>query len=170
MNCRFHHFRLLWLLFLTSAAQADTLYKCTDDDGRITYTNQKVSAKNCKILSQDQPVSSFTPPNRAPSRLSGGGNGEARPASSSPSDFPRVGASEQKARDNDRRAILDKELQSELKLLEAAKQALTEQETIRTGDERNYQKVLDRVQPYKDKVQLHERNIEALRKEIGNLR
>ena len=43
-------------------------------------------------------------------------------------------------------------------------------EAIRTGDERNYQRVLDRLQPYKDKVALHERNIEALKKEIGNLK
>jgi hypothetical protein len=37
-------------------------------------------------------------------------------------------------------------------------------------DERNYQKALERLQPYKDKLQIHERNIEALRKEIANLR
>ena len=57
----------------------------------------------------------------------------------------------------------------EASLLEARKN-LEEQESIRLGDERNYQKKLDRVQPFKDKVALHERNIEALRKEIGNLR
>ncbi|MGL4408555.1 MAG: DUF4124 domain-containing protein, partial [Zoogloea sp.] len=47
---------------------------------------------------------------------------------------------------------------------------LAEQEAVRYGDERNYQKVLDRLQPYKDKVQMHERNIEALRRELANLR
>ena len=57
----------------------------------------------------------------------------------------------------------------EQKLAEAEK-ALSEQESIRLGDERNYQKVLDRLQPYKDKAQLHERNIEAIRKELANLR
>jgi hypothetical protein len=41
---------------------------------------------------------------------------------------------------------------------------------VRSGDEKNYQRVLDRLQPYKDKVALHERNVEALRKEIRNLR
>ena len=40
----------------------------------------------------------------------------------------------------------------------------------RRGDERNYQKVLDRLQPFKDKVDLHKRNIEALRREISGLR
>ncbi|MCC6658486.1 MAG: DUF4124 domain-containing protein, partial [Rhodocyclaceae bacterium] len=75
-----------------------------------------------------------------------------------------------KARDNDRRKILDQELATEQKMLDEARKALAEQEAVRTGDERNYQRVLDRLQPYKDKVALHERNIEALKKEIGNLR
>ena len=153
------------LLFIASLAQADTLYKCVDDDGRITYTNQKGSAKNCKVLLQDQPVSTFAPPK--PRTAAGGGSGA---TAASPGDFPRVGANEQRARDNDRRAILERELEGELKALETAKQALAEQESVRLGDERNYQKVLDRLQPYKDKVQLHERNVEALRKEISNLR
>ena len=53
---------------------------------------------------------------------------------------------------------------------EKDRKELEEQESVRYGNERNYQKLLDRVQPYKDKVQLHERNIEALRREISNLR
>ncbi|GLT22970.1 hypothetical protein GCM10007933_24310 [Zoogloea oryzae] len=76
----------------------------------------------------------------------------------------------QKARDTDRRRILEEELATEQKSLEAARKELEEQESVRYGNERNYQKLLDRVQPYKDKVQLHERNIEALRREISNLR
>lgn len=45
-------------------------------------------------------------------------------------------------------------LATEQKSLEAARKELEEQEFVRYGNERNYQKVLDRVQPYKDKVQL----------------
>jgi hypothetical protein len=52
--------------------------------------------------------------------------------------------------------------------LDAARRELASR-SIRT-DERNYQKALERLQPCKDKVQLHERNIEALRREISNLR
>jgi hypothetical protein len=54
--------------------------------------------------------------------------------------------------------------------LEKAKKDLAEQEGIRSGDERNYQRVLDRLQPFKDAVAVHERNIEALRRELGNLK
>ena len=40
---------------------------------------------------------------------------------------------------------------------------------MRLGDERNYQKYLDRIQGLKDNVALHERNVDALRKEISKL-
>ncbi len=132
------------------------VYKCVDDDGHITYTNSKPSPKaKCNALSRDQRVS--TVPGRAAS-------------TPSPAGFPRVEGDVQKARDNDRRKILEQELASEQKNLDQAKKELAEQEAIRTGDERNYQRVIERLQPFKDKVALHERNLEALKKEIGNLR
>ena len=142
-------------LLAVPLARAD-VYKCVDDDGHVTYTNAKPSPKaNCTTLSRDQRVS--TVPGRAA-------------ATPSPAGFPKVDGDTQKARDNDRRKILDQELAAEQKSLEQAKKELAEQEAIRTGDERNYQRVLDRLQPYKDRVALHERNIEALQKEIRNLK
>src|SRR5689334_10392723 len=77
------------LLLLPLGAAADTLYKCTDEGGVVLYTNQKSAAKNCTVLSREQPISTFSAPK------------------TKPSDFPRVNPGEQKARDNDRRAILD---------------------------------------------------------------
>ena len=44
-----------------------------------------------------------------------------------------------------------------------------QQEQVRTGEERNYAKVLERLQPYKDSIETHEKNIEALRRELANL-
>ena len=76
----------------------------------------------------------------------------------------------QKSRDTDRRRILEGELALEQSALEQAKKELATQETTRNGDERNYQKVIDRVQKYKDTVALHARNVEAIQKEISNLR
>jgi hypothetical protein len=136
-------------------ARAD-VFKCVDEDGHVTYTNTKPSAKaKCSQLSRDQRVSTV------PGRATG---------TPSPAGFPKVDGDTQKARDSDRRKILEQELAAEQKSLEQAKKDLAEQEAIRTGDERNYQRVLDRLQPFKDKVALHERNIEALQKEIRNLR
>ena len=97
-------------------------------------------------------------------------SGSAGSGAPSPAGFPKVGETAQKERDNDRRRILENELEAEKRNLEQARKDLAEQEAIRTGDERNYQRVLDRLEPYKNKVALHERNIEAIEKELAKLR
>jgi hypothetical protein len=60
-------------------------------------------------------------------------------------------------------------LAQEEKLLGEARKALEEQEGVRYGDERNYARVLERLQKYKDAVDVHEKNIESLRRELTNL-
>lgn len=146
------HFSITLLALVALPAQAD-IFKCADADGHVTYSN--VASKNCKKLNLD-PVSS-APAAKAATRTP------------TPGAFPKVDDNTQKARDTDRRRILESELAAEQKNLEQAKKDLAEQEAVRSGDERNYQRVLDRLQPFKDKVALHERNIEAIRKEIANL-
>ena len=74
----------------------------------------------------------------------------------------------QKGRDSDRRRILEEELAAERRALDEAKRTLAEQEAVREGGERNYQKYLDRIKPLQDGVQLHERNVDALQKELAN--
>lgn len=150
-------YALLVGALLPPAVSAEALYKCVDEEGRVSYVDgkNKGSLKNCKLLSQDLPVSTISPP-RAPAKA--------------PGDFPRVDRQTQKGRDGERRRILEQELSTEQEHLEKARKELAEQEAVRLGDERNYQKVLDRLQPYKDKVALHERNIEAIKKELANIR
>lgn len=148
----------LGLVAVSAAVQAD-IYKCVDESGGVTYTNTK-TAKGCSLLSKDLPVSSVPGPQ----------GGAAKPSSPDSSTFPRVSDDTQKSRDSDRKRILNQELATEEKALEEAQKALTEQEAVRTGDERNYQRVLDRLQPYKDKVELHQRNVDALKREIANLK
>jgi hypothetical protein len=144
-------------------AHANTLYKCLGEDGRTTYTNQKIGQK-CEIISQDKPVSTFSPP-AAP-----------KPKQATPADFPRVNGDQQKARDNDRRAILEQELANEQKNLDAARKNLAEQEPLILPEERvagggiQQGKRDARIQTFRDKVQLHERNIESIRREIANLK
>lgn len=149
----------LLLMLVAGVAHADTLYKCTDEAGRATYTNQKTGAKNCTVLTQDKPVSTFSAP-----------AAKTKPATPTPEGFPKVSSESQKSRDSDRRRILEEELANERRSLDEAKRALAEQESIREGGERNYQRVLDRLKPYQDNVQLHERNVDALQRELGNLR
>jgi septal ring factor EnvC (AmiA/AmiB activator) len=150
--------RPLSLMFVLAAfsAHADTLYKCTDTDGHTTYTNQKSSTKNCRVLVQDQPVSTFAAP-------------KARANTPTPSGFPRVTSDEQKSRDSDRRKIIQDELSTERDKLNEAKKDLSDQEAQRLGGEKNYQKYVDRVKPFQDEVDLHQRNVDSLEKELGNL-
>lgn len=150
--------RLLVLLLAAGAwpAVASTIYKCTDESGGTLISNAKVD-KSCKAVVSG-PDSAIPAPRPKAA------------ANPSPAGFPRVGEDTQKARDNDRRRILEQELAGEQKSLEQARKDLAEQEAVRNGDERNYQRVLDRLQPYKDRVAQHERNIEAINKEMANLR
>ena len=147
-------------LALAAPAWGDT-FKCVDANGRPTYTNMKeeTKGKNCSLVMREisiVPAGPATPTTRAPA------------ASPSPAGFPKVDPATQKSRDGARRRILEEELGAEEKALVQAKAELTEQEGIRTGDERNYQRVLDRLQRYKDEVERHEKNIAALKKELGN--
>lgn len=152
------------MIFLGCAAVfADTLYKCTDDSGVVLYTNQKGAGKKCTVLSRDQPISTFTAPKQAP-------------RAATPNDFPRVDGDTQRGRDNDRRRILEQELATEQQNLEKAKKELAEQETTILQQERNVggsvnqAKIQERLDSYRNKPQLHERNIEALRRELANLK
>jgi hypothetical protein len=155
----FSIFLLALAVWLPAAPVQADVFKCTDNEGHITYSN--VVTKNCKALSLDPlPATSSASNAKANSAVK----------NPSPATFPKVDESTQKVRDTDRRRILENELATEQKNLEEAKKQVLEQEAVRMGDERNYQKVLDRVQPFKDKVALHERNIVAIKKEIANLR
>lgn len=146
------------LTALALPAGAD-IFKCTDPvSGKVTYTNTKIGEKGCTLLSRDQNVSSVS------------GNGTKKSASPSPAEFPKVDASTQRSRDSDRRKILETELATEERALESAKKELAEQEATRSGGERNFAKVQERVKPFQDQVELHERNVEAIRAEIAKLR
>ena len=145
------------LLFLAAVALvpgvvgASTLYKCTDDSGVVLFTDQKSPKKTCVVLSH---TPSPTPATNA------GAPKQRAAATPTPTDFPRVSGNEQKARDNDRRAILDKELATESASAEKARKALQEAASLPA----------DRQQALRDTLALHERNVESLKKEIGNLR
>jgi len=143
-------------LFVAASAHAQ-IYECVDANGNKRFTNIKSEAKGCKLLDVG-PVNTVPAFKPAP---------KAAPA---PANFPKVDATTQRERDADRRRILEQELANEQKQLAAAQKALAEQEAVRHGDERNYQRVLDRLEPYQKRVKQHEENIESLKRELANLR
>ena len=139
------------------------IYKCVDAQGRVEFTD--VSKAGCKSL--DLP-SSYA----APARRSGATSrqGSAPTPVASPANFPRVDTSVQKARDDDRRGILNEELRAEEKKLADLKVTFNSGEPERQGNEKNYAKYQERVASMKDDISRAERNIDALRREISNIR
>lgn len=152
---------LLLLLGFSGWAQAD-IWECMDGNGNKRFTNVKAEAAGCKPMNLP-PVPSVPSPKTTPK------GGDAKPQAAA-GNFPKVDAPTQQQRDGDRRKILEQELANEQKLLDQAKKDLAEQESMRLGSERNYQRVLDRLEPYKKKVTLHENNVTNLRKELSALR
>lgn len=136
------------------AQQTTDIYKCLDASGRPSYTNDKreTAGKKCEVVT--------TQINVAPAP---------KPAARAPGNFPKETATERANAKGRQREILEKELATEMEDLAKAKQALAEQEAERSGDERNYARVLERLQPYKDRIETHEKNIEALKRELANL-
>lgn len=143
--------------FAALPAAAQTIFKCIDANGGTLISNTRVD-KNCKAMISN--TESFAPP--TPARPT------ARPAGASanpsPAGFPRVQEETQRARDGDRRHILEQELSGEQRNLDIARRELAEHEASRApgGAERAAQA--------REKVGQHERNIKAIQKELSNLK
>ena len=135
----------------------ETLWNCKDKDGRTTLTNEKKDTvgKECRVVQQQRvTVVPSTKPGTKPA---------------SPQNFPKESSSDRLAAKDKQRVTLERELSQEETLLADARRKLAEQEAVRGGDERNYAKVLERLQPYKDAIEVHSQNIEALKRELANL-
>ena len=149
------------LLLLVCAALAgparaqSEIWKCVDERGRPLYTSDKreTAGKKCELVSKEVNV---VPAQKA----------AARP---SPAGFPKESPADRAAAKSKQRETLERELTQEESMLADAKRKLGEQEAIRTGDEKNYARVLERLRPYQDAVEVHEKNVDALKRELGNL-
>lgn len=152
------------LLALDWPARAEgQIFLCTDASGHKELTD--AAKPGCKQL--DVPGATIPAPPRR--------NGAALPMAprapaASPGDFPRVDGAEQRARDADRRGILDEELRNEQQKLAELRKEFNNGEPERRGDERNYAKYQERVAQLRDSISRSEKNIEALKREIASIR
>jgi hypothetical protein len=153
-----------------SPAAGGATYRCVDNAGRSTYTNvqEEMAGKKCTVVIREVSVVPVPKPAVPSAAQPSASRTDAKPEAKPPAN--RVDPQTQRARDNDRRRILQDELANAEKALAAARQKLAEQESIRTGDEKNYQRVLDRLKPFQDDVRGAEANVAALKRELGNLR
>ena len=144
------------------ASEEITIWSCRDKDGRTHVTNlrEDTSGKDCRIVQQ-------TRVQVVPAQ---GQAGSSKPsAKAAPGSFPREDSQARASARERQREILEKELKQEESLLAQAREELEAQESVRYGDERNYARVLERLQKYKDAVELHQKNVESLRRELTNL-
>lgn len=150
----------LALMGAAPMAAAD-IYLCTDKDGRRLLTD--TGGPGCKALE----VSSAIP---APAARRAAPAPRAATTAVTPTDFPRVDNTQQRARDDDRRAILTDELRSEERRLAELRREFNGGEPERQGNERNYAKYQARVAEMRDNIFRGEKNIEALKRELANIR
>ena len=137
------------------------IYKRVDDDGHVTYSSTPI--KGAKKLHLE-PLPTMAAPVKPRS------NGE------NSSDF-RVNSETQTRRDDTRRKILDDELATEQKALEEARQKLKEGQDspeVYKGANgqtfRNVAKYDEKVNALQEDVSAHEKNIQALKTELSNLK
>jgi hypothetical protein len=152
-------FALCSSVVLPAFAQSD-VYLCVDANGNKEYKNTGATSR-CKKVDLP-PMSTFPTPaaKSTPSTKS----------ATSPSDFPRVNDTVQKARDSDRKMILQDELKKEEQRLAAIRSEYNNGQPERQGNERNYAKYQERTATLKDDLARSEKNVEALKRELGNLK
>jgi hypothetical protein len=153
---------LLATLAAGAVAQERVVYKCPGNLYTDALTPKEAETKGC-IRLEGAPVTVIqsTPPRR---------DGAGTPAPSAPrSADTKVDPSDQKARDTDKRRILESELQREEQRLAGLKAEYNNGQPERRGDERNYQKYLDRVAEMKAGIERSEADIAALKRELAKL-
>jgi len=151
------------VLLCAGAHAQSAIYKCVDPQGRVEFTD--TVKPGCKSL--DLPSTYAAPARRAGAASR---QGSAPLPAATPANFPRVDTSVQKARDDDRRGILNEELRAEEKKLADLKATFNGGEPERQGNEKNYAKYQERVASMKEDIARAERNVTALRREISNIR
>ena len=150
----------LALPVVSHAADPGVTYKCPGHIYSNTIGAKEAKERNCTVL-DNAPVSVIQAirPRGTPVPASG------QPVPSSGAN--RVDPGEQRVRDNDARRILEAELKREQDRLAALKADFNDGQPERQGNERNYQKYLERVDDMKSQIARKESDIAALKREIS---
>ena len=144
---------LAWQCAMSLPALAEGVYLCTQPNGVREYRNTG-DTRGCRRLDLE-PLSQIP--------------GPALQARADPA-FPRIDSQVQKRRDQDRLQILLDEVRAEESKLADLRKEYQNGEPERLGSERNYAKYQERVTLMRDDIARTEKNIEALRREIGQLK
>ena len=135
-------------------ADASVMYRCPGNEYNNTLSPKEAKDKGCKTI-EGAPISVIQ------------GTRPRVPAPSSSPAGSKVDPADQRARDSDARRILESELKREEDRLAAMKADYNNGEPERQGNEKNYQKYLDRVADMKSAIARKEGDIAALKREIA---
>lgn len=139
-------------LVISQATYAD-VYKFVDSYGNVTYSNKPISGGK-KI---DLPaISTVTSPSadKAPSTIRSESSGAVPSVNVNPAS-------------GNKKIILEEELKKEREALANAENEWKKADAIRNGDEKNYAKKMERLQPFLDTITQHKNNIKSLEIELN---
>jgi hypothetical protein len=149
------------LALATQAQGEKQVYRCPGTPVLYTdaITPQEAKEKGCRTLEGSAITILSSPRPRSATPVAS----SARPSES------KVDPGEQRARDSDARRILETELRQDEAALAAMVKDYNNGEPERQGDERNYQKYLDRVAQMKAAIARKESDVAALKRELAKL-
>ena len=141
------------------ATDASVMYRCPGNDYKNTISAKEADKLGCrKIEGAPVTIMQMTKP---------------RPANAVPvtaaGSSAKIDPAAQRARDSDARRILEDELKTEEERLAAMQKDFNNGQPERQGDEKNYQKYLDRVNETKASIVRKQSDVAALRREIQKL-
>ena len=138
---------------------SSVMYRCPGNDYKNTITAKEAERLGCKRI-EGAPVTiiQMTRPRAAtPVPAANGSSGA------------RVDPVAQRARDSDARRILEGELRAEEEKLAAMQKEFNNGQPERQGDEKNFQKYIDRVAEMRGAIARKQTDIAALQREIKKL-
>lgn len=146
----------------------NTVYRCPGNVYTDTITAKEAQERGCRTL-EGAPVTVIqSAPPRPEGKPVPAQAGSTTRASKGRSET-KVEPSDQRLRDGDARRILEAELSAETERLAALQKEYNNGEPERRGEERNYQKYLERVAELKASIARKEDDIAALKRELAKL-
>ncbi len=153
---------------LAQSGAPATVYRCPGPPVLYTdtLTPQEARERGCRTI-EGTPITVIQgrqpPPPRPAASPATAGTAAPRPPEA------RIEPAAQRARDSDSRRILEGELRREQERLAELKREYNNGEPERLGNERNYQKYLDRVADLKSSIERKESDIAAIKRELAKL-
>ena len=151
-------------LALAQASAETVVYRCPGNiyTSSTELTPAMAEQRGCRVI-EGAPITIIQGPAPRPTPAASPAAAAPRPPGA------RVDRDTQRERDTDARRILSEELRREEGRLAELKRDYNNGEPERRGDERNYQRYLDRVSEMKAGIARKEADIAALKRELAKL-